>query len=474
MNITNKDWPWYVIGLILVAITLCVFIANGNTWATQILAACLGAIITVIVTRLLLSKQAELDDKRQKQQAEAEQMRQRQQAEADRMLQRQQAEADEKLKDLEVRSAKELKEAEEKSKQSLEKYSAKLKVYSEFVSEMYEILSDGIVKREEFNDLRIELFGKVSFYASDKVLDDIKQELDNIKDPVAYQQKFPRVFSNITDILRKDLFNDSSSANKVETEKSVMTLWNAFEDIINAYPEKDENNENEIVVQESIPKGDDTESPTCLNNTFWHFAMWGSEQFKALSEGIYELNLVEYGEEWRTNLIGQVKKDDLVFLFRSGGPGYMGVFRAVGWRLFEFNENNEDKETVCYFGSDPKEISKEQVAEDIKKHDIYESKEDGATLCSSLIVEPLAFARNGIGNPGGTYRRTISRYDHGYGLKQLARFMAIMNDDKVYNVFYNEDGEAKDMGCNKEKFEQILKSGNIQPAQRDKNGYWQD
>ena len=97
----------------------------------------------------------------------------------------------------------------------------------------------------------------------------------------------------------------------------------------------------------------------------------------------------------------------------------------------------------------------------------YGSCDDGATLCSSLIVEPLAFARGGIGNPGGTYRRTISRYDYDYGLKQLARFMAIKDDSTIYNVY-----EGKPMGCNKELFEQILASGNIQPATRDENGEW--
>ena len=200
--------------------------------------------------------------------------------------------------------------------------------------------------------------------------------------------------------------------------------------------------------------------------------MWGGEQLKALSQGIYELNLVEYEEEWRTNLMKQVSKDDLIFLFRSGGPGYMGVFRALGWRIFEFKDSNIVTETLNIFGESEILITdNNQIEIDLARSDIYNSRKDGATLCSSLIVEPLAFARNGIGNPGGVYRRTISRYDHGYGLMQLARYMAIMDNDNIYDI-YIEDGKKHSMGCNKERFNQILMSGNIQKAERDENGEW--
>ena len=37
---------------------------------------------------------------------------------------------------------------------------------------------------------------------------------------------------------------------------------------------------------------------------------------------------MERNEDWRTNQLKRVGKDDLVFLFRSGGWGYMGVFRV--------------------------------------------------------------------------------------------------------------------------------------------------
>ena len=185
MNIiTNKNsswnWPWWIVASILLIVTLIVFKVNSNTWATQILAACLGAIITVIVTRLLLSEQSAVDQK--------------------------------------------LRSDEEQSKRNLEIYNAKLKVYSEFVSKMYEILSDGKVTKKEFVDLRIQLFGQLSFYANDQILEEIENELFKIKDPILYQEKFPFVFSSITDILRIDLFKDSTEVNKMKTNDSVKSM----------------------------------------------------------------------------------------------------------------------------------------------------------------------------------------------------------------------------------------------------------
>ena len=196
-----------------------------------------------------------------------------------------------------------------------------------------------------------------------------------------------------------------------------------------------------------------------------------NEQIAALRNGINELNLIEYEEEWRTNLIKQVKENDLVFLFRSGGFGYMGVYLILGWRTFQFLEEDKVVETLK-IGKNEESITDEtRILSDLKRSDIYHSREDGADFCSSLIVEPLAFAKNGIGNPGGVYRRTISRYDHGYGLMQLARFMAIMDDTNNYDVHFNGETTVK-MGCNKEKFMELLKSGNIKPAERDEKGNW--
>lgn len=423
MNLKSKDsffW-WLFIFFVLLGLTVIVFIVNGNTWATQVLAACLGAIITIIATRLLLSSQSKIEEKQR--------------------------------------------EADDVYKRNLELYNAKLKVYSDFVSKMYEILRDDEIEEKEIKDLRTRLFGQVGFYASGEMLDNIDTVLQNANHDEI--QNMQLRFARIAGILQKDLREDSPI-----DYTSFNRLWSTFEGILDTFNNDKKTNNEELADERKIPSNYDTptdDNTNFLNNGFWHFAMWGVEQIDALKEGKRELNLIEYDEDWRTNQIKKIKNNDLIFLFRSGGLGYMGVFRAIGWRVFEFGENDYCRETLNMFG-EPQEVfdtntDKDRIEKDLAQSDIYESREDGATLCSSVIVEPLVFSANGIENPGGVYRRTISSYDHGYGIKQLERFMAVLNDENGYKSMV-------EMGCNIDLFKRILSSGEIQPASRDYNGNW--
>jgi hypothetical protein len=417
---------WLLLSFFIV-LTIVVYFTY-DIWAVQVLSACLGAIITIIATRLLLSSQSKIEEQRR--------------------------------------------DAEDDAKRRFEIYNAKLKVYSDFVSKMYDILSDNKIDENEILDLRTRIFGQVSFYANGDILESINNELKNVEN---YRDtaKMQRIFANIASILQRDLRKDWPV-----NVQSAYNLWDTFDGLLDnsvsseavITNKKEENISNGVVTTETTLS---EEKIIGINKGFWHFAMWGAEeQINALRKGVYELNLVEYEEDWRTNLIKQVQKDDLIFLFRSGGWGYMGVYRAVGWRIFEFGENGACKETVNYFNEGTKEITDNcQIEKDLEQSDIYRSREDGADLCSSIIVEPLAFSRYGIGNPGGVYRRTISRYDRGYGLMQLARFMAIMDDETVYDIHDNGESKAK-MGCNKELFKRILANGNIKPTARDKDGNW--
>ena len=146
--------------------------------------------------------------------------------------------------------------------------------------------------------------------------------------------------------------------------------------------------------------------------------MLSDEQIKALDEGINELSLIEYEEEWRTNLVKQVEKDDIVFLFRRGGDGYVGAFRPKGWRIFEYNDDEKLYETIHLFGKENDVIVKEEalVKADVDKYDIYRGIKDSADYCSNLMVEPIIYIPEGVGNPNPVYRRTISRYDAGYAV----------------------------------------------------------
>ncbi len=450
----KKDPFWIILFFIVLIITIVIFKVNGNTWATQVFAACLGAIITVIVTRLLLSKQSEIDEKLRKAEWAAAEQRRKLDEDAQKTLRKAEADAERKLEEYKTESAKELRELEEKSKRNFEIYNAKLKVYSSFVSKMYNILRDNEVTRDELLDLRTQILGQVSFYANGDILAGINDELSlkKVGDFRENIENIQRCFANIASLLQKDLRGNEWNADS----GGAIKLWNTFDGLLDKF--------NETTQQPIVNTFSDDIASKCFNSTFWHFNMLGAEeQLRALSMGVFELNLIEYDEDWRTGLIKQVQENDLIFLFRAGGPGYMGVYRAKGWKIFQFNkEDGSTIETLNIFGA-TKQVINNPSDDEINKSDIYESKEDGATLCSSLIVEPLAFARTGVGNLGGVYRRTISRYDRGYGLMHLGCFMAIMDNEDIYNT-YLEDGKKHTMGCNKELFKRILAVGNIEKA----------
>ena len=372
-------------------------------------------------------------------------------------------------------------ESEEAKEKNIKVYENKIQVYSEFISKMWKTLEDDEITDEEIRGIRSDIFNKLIFYLKKDDIIKLGEKVRSIKSSESFNDGEDKAidkakkttgiiecFSEITELLRADVNNN------VQTEaiQEISRLWNNFgvqprENV--AIPDKP------TVAMNEEKVNPDTASTTTqnLNCRFWHFAMLGAnEQIAALRNGVYELNLIEYEEEWRTNLIKQVKENDLVFLFRSGGFGYMGVYRVIGWRVFQFLEGDKVIETLKTGKSEEETITDEKrILNDLKRSDIYNSRKDGADFCSSLIVEPLAFAKNGIGNPGGVYRKTISRYDHGYGLMQLARFMAIMDDPNNYDVHYDGVTTVK-MGCNKEKFMELLKSGDIKPAEKDENGNW--
>ena len=369
-------------------------------------------------------------------------------------------------------------ESEEAKEKNIKVYENKIQVYSEFISKMWKTLEDDVITDEEIRGIRSEIFNKLVFYLKKDDIVTLGEKVRSIKssessydveekpkDKAKKTADIIECFSEITELLRADVNNNAQT----EAKQEISRLWNNFgvqpREIVVA-PDKPT-----IAASEEMVNPD-TSTIQTLDCGFWHFAMLGAnEQIAALRNGINELNLIEYEEEWRTNLIKQVKENDLVFLFRSGGFGYMGVYRILGWRTFQFLEEDKVVETLK-IGKNEESITDEtRILSDLKRSDIYHSREDGADFCSSLIVEPLAFAKNGIGNPGGVYRRTISRYDHGYGLMQLARFMAIMDDTNNYDVHFNGETTVK-MGCNKEKFMELLKSGNIKPAERDEKGNW--
>lgn len=369
---------------------------------------------------------------------------------------------------------------EERQDRNIRMFQKKLEVYSSFNSILWSADLDMKQINQKFFQEIVFCMEPSDIDKTQKLLLALKKTID---DDNAMQKHQLR--NEITSILRMELDGKLLEGLLILDGKSRADEEEFPTEACNQQHEQQQANPTSDQVQEeahepvSLPKDEpinatSTEKPDslavkCFNGTFWHFNMWGSEQLTALCKGIYELNLVEYGEDWRTGLIKQVNENDLVFLFRRGGAGYMGVYRAIGRKVFEFNPDGTTVEKLHIFGTPEQE--KEPTEEELANSDIYESKEDGATLCASILVEPLAFASTGVGNAGGTYRRTISRYYRDYGLWHLARFMAVMDDEKVFNIFY-EEGKKYEMGCNKELLQQILAAGDIKPAQRDENGNW--
>ena len=367
---------------------------------------------------------------------------------------------------------------EEEKERNLNLFKAKQKVYSGFVLSWYNALRDDQITETELRNLRTILFGKVFFYVENQdVYKEINEKLKDLlkkNDKLdANDSQMRRLFLDIETILQNDLnglpmddpernlFKDIQKINKIinkiikyfkpkgdlkqnedltDLKRSIFSNFNkvientkgntnqlqTYEDAVpkqtkdvnndvgnkqNERGNSESNVETNNVAEQNESTSDDSQR---LENT-WHFNAWGDQQFKQFKEPFdkskeIELSLVEYGEYWRTNLLKQVGKGDIIMLFRRGGYGYVGAFKAIGRRIFDFEKGEEE---ILYF-DDEKPRLVENFDEDVAKYDIYESKKDGATLCSNLIVKCIAYVPVGVGNLGGVYSRTISRNDWHY------------------------------------------------------------
>ena len=369
------------VGILAALLAICFFIFHIPDIWPQLLAiiasACLGIAGTSFVTRLFLKSQQESDEN--------------------------------KIKNIHL-------------------YQSKMKALSAFTKELWSQASKGdYLDYSELKTLRTLLFDKVLFFLT-------KSDIEGLTEIFKESDSKPntiKLYSEITVLLKNSLDDDKTKRNSINviyTQEELSGLWRAISKHI--YIPTDEpkvstnnqqdNNEDATTTDsiDNVEENDGIQFNKPEFNQAWHFAMWDERQLEAIGEGkINELSLVEYEEEWRTNLVKQVKEIDIVFLFRRGGYGYVGAFKPLGWRIFDYNEQ---KETIHIFGQ--QEQVKPVNDDDVKKYDIYDGRGDGADLCSNLIVEPIAYTPDGVGNPGGVYRRTISRYDVGYAATLLEWF----------------------------------------------------
>lgn len=324
-------------------------------------------------------------------------------------------------------------ESEEEKEKNIKVFENKIQVYSEFISKMWKTLEDDVITDEEIRGIRLDIFNKLIFYYDD--INELVEKVGRIKSSDTSEENAKRTgetikcFSEITKLLRDDV-DRVDVDRKVKKAEDISRLWNEFalqprdfDDKV--IPKEMEEIVNDVVITAptSIAQQEvqTPKEPERLKEQAWHFNALGDSQFKQFEKRDkeeYELSLIEYGEYWRTNLLKQVSKDDIVMLFRRGGYGYVGAFKAIGRRVFDFEKGEEE---IQYFGEDEPRAVKDFNL-DVEKYDIYKSKKDGATLCSNLIVKLIAYVPEGVGNPGGVYRRTISRYDSHYAWLLKERF----------------------------------------------------
>ena len=272
-------------------------------------------------------------------------------------------------------------------------FEQKIVVYSQFTEKMWGMLDDGVINPQELKELRDICFRKLVFYLNHKQIINILEQIQIIDDAPM------RAAGEITKILQSNLYNKVD----MDIERGdLISLFSTFD--------------------RQLPEPDDLQNKKQFDTiTYWHFNMLSEkEQIGSFKRGNWVLALIEYGEDWRTGAIKQVKPNDVIFLFRRGGNGYIGAFKALSpsseiLNIKDFH-NGEDLDK----------------GERIEKYDIYRGLDDGASLCSNILVEPIAYNFKGVGCKS-VRRRTIER----------------MNDPESVKFLLNRFNNGKDLEENR-------------------------
>lgn len=300
--------------------------------------------------------------------------------------------------------------SDEKKDKNIRIYENKLDVYSEYVRQMWETISDDEdLKEKEWNNLRVLTFGKLIFYLDTDAIQNLTQyvsEIDKARREGTLQD-IKIGFANITRLLTREIVTHKSKQDADYTK-----LFNQFN--INTSDLQD-NVETEAKVDPTTPPiaevaAQPTETPAVpaispiyqLDNDIWSHGFW---HFCALNMSKQKLHLgtlalIEYDEQWRTGTIRRIKEGDLIFLFAAGGGGYYGVFRAK-------NVAGTDSPALV-FATDGNQTDKQEYERFGKAFDIYGGYDDEATSIAAINVETIYFNENGLGwNPVSTRRATI-------------------------------------------------------------------
>lgn len=376
-------WQSIVIAIgIVVLIALCFFVWKSPEVYSQgmaiVVSAALGAILTAIITRMVIGSQLQSEQEKEK---------------------------------------------------NIKVYEMKMHVYSDFISKMWNLYADGRLDVQELNVLRSEVFNKLIFMLRKEDFGKLTKNIEELRRCVEEAERkeddpdqIIKTLGMITRILRTDILNESEP----EGDNLAIPLWKAF------------------LTQNQINEADNVEEPTADNTVtpvnieserqYWHMNMVNrTMQQNALKNGIYELALIEYGEDKRTNILKQVNKGDLIFLYNKGNM-FLGIFEAIGRRIFYY-ETETLKEDIVTDLSYPNNIStvtdETQLKKDVEKYDIYGGVEDGADFCANLIVRPLACMLIPKDEDVAAYRPTICRYWKEYGDSILLKYKEALDAQNV-------------------------------------------
>lgn len=340
--------------------------------------------------------------------------------------------------------------SEEDKEKNIKIHENRIKAYSRFLRKMWGVLDDDTILKGEINGVRADLLDNLIFYLDNdqlqiiqKALDDLYKGVNGDKTDDSKKREYIKFATKVAENLKQAV--KATDIDKSNTDNDlILKLWDHFSDIENQFPDKEEfgGAEASSVVMEQ-PKEDHTEDITSnisegiserLKVQAWHFCELSSQQLDYLESGGKELSLVEYGENWRTDLVKQVKPNDIVFLFR-GNKRYSGAYLAKGWRVFLYDEQRDVQEltspgiekVLVKEGT----VSIDSVAAALAKYDIYQSFLDpNSTSCANVVVEELSYFRDGVTNPNTTYRKTISRYYWEYAVRLMDKFAEKETDQK--------------------------------------------
>lgn len=344
---------------------------------------------------------------------------------------------------------------EERREKSVQIHTSKLSAYSEFISKMWGTLSGEIIDQNKIEVLRAEMFNKLIFYFDNRViglillkLKELREDLDRIElnnedngdDKKA--ARYRKIFAEITAILRNDITPHDDSSDLGTDAMHIRQLWGAIDSFIN------DGNLRTVRLGDSATLQENNGQEPFKNRCF-HFNAWGWEYQKLLwsevTGQLYPLFMCEYGESWRTDILkNRIRANDLIFLYRAGECGYIGISRAKGYVTVEFGSGENEMECSVHSYEtgktqiiDNEHLKKESPEYARKLIDLYKqyraeraTTDDGTAYYSYLYVEPILLHAAGVGS-ADINNRTIAPLDAGSARSIFAKFKKLADDNRI-------------------------------------------